>query len=131
MGNGQPYNGRPFHSLFLLLEESYRKCSSSLQQQQPRRPLKIPTVLWKLSSRAVLSPGPFFSFFAPCLSVPSISCSQSSSNSRRLLTTPGWFVRPSGVDRKSTVLGMSVLARLYLGGVRSIKKKTHTPHISK
>src|SRR3546814_1863893 len=70
-----------------------RKCSSSLQQQQPRRPLKIPTVLWKLSSRAVLSPGPFFSFFAPCLSVPSISCSQSSSNSRRLLTSPGRFVR--------------------------------------
>src|SRR3546814_10792581 len=77
-----PDNGRPFHSLFLLLEESYRKCSSSLQQQQPRRPLKIPTVLRRLSSRAVLSPGPFFSFFAPCLSVPSISCSQSSSNSR-------------------------------------------------
>src|SRR3546814_8746195 len=92
-----PDNGRPFHSLFLLLEESYRKCSSSLQQQQPRRPLKIPTVLWKLSSRAVLSPGPFFSFFAPCLSVPSISCSQSSSNRRRLLTR----------DRKSTRLNSS------------------------
>src|SRR3546814_5361745 len=91
MGNGQPYNGRPFHSLFLLLEESYRKCSSSLQQQQPRRPLKIPTVLWKLSSRAVLSPGQFFSFFAPCLSVPFIFCSQRPTNSRRLLTSPGRF----------------------------------------
>src|SRR3546814_19254886 len=103
-----------------------RKCSSSLQQQQPRRPLKIPTVLWRLSSRAVLSPGPFFSFFAPCLSVPSISCSQSSSNSRRLLTSPGRLVRPSGVDRKSVVWGKGDSVRVDLGGSRFIKKKKQT-----